>query len=200
MERLIEVFRRFKVRERVLLIAAIIVLFYIGIDRVIVTPFFTSIKETKQMLETKEKLLEKSYQFIANKEQYEERLSELEHYYEKMKKKFFYEETEELASAKLQEIVNNIAKKNGLVVSRSTALKKNVVNKNPYLIALSINIEISNISSTEELRNFLYDIEYDSAKTLFINNLRIKALGLKAVKGAILNSTLTAVAFIEKKS
>ncbi|MBM4054299.1 MAG: hypothetical protein FJ264_06450 [Planctomycetes bacterium] len=200
MERLIEVFRRFKVRERVLLIAAIIVLFYIGIDRVIITPFFASINETKQMLETKEKLLEKSYVFIANKKRYEERLNELEQYYEKMKKKFLYEETEELASAKLQEIVNDIAKKNGLIVSRSTALKKNIINKNPYLIALSINIEISNIESTEKLRDFLYDIEYDNAKTLFIDNLRIKALGLKAVKGAIFNSTLTAVAFIEKKS
>ncbi|MCF6149078.1 MAG: hypothetical protein E3K37_10500 [Candidatus Kuenenia sp.] len=200
MERLIEVFRRFKVRERVLLIAALIVLFYIGIDRIIITPFFTSINETKQRLETKEKLLEKSYLFIANKNQYEERLNELEQYYEKMKKKFLYEETEELASAKLQEMVNNVAKKNGLVVSRSTALKKNVINKSPYLIALSINIEISNIPSTEKLRDFLYDIEYDNTKTLFIDNLRIKVLGLKAVKGAVLNSTLTAVAFIEKKS
>lgn len=111
MEKLIAVLRRFKVRERVLLIGAILVLFYIVIDRAIITPFFTSINETKQSLETKEKLLEKSYSFIANKKRYEERLSELEQYYEKMKKKFFYEETEELASAKLQEIVNNIAKK-----------------------------------------------------------------------------------------
>ncbi|GJQ48371.1 general secretion pathway protein M [Candidatus Kuenenia stuttgartiensis] len=200
MEKLIAVLRRFKVRERVLLIGAILVLFYIVIDRAIITPFFTSINETKQSLETKEKLLEKSYSFIANKKRYEERLSELEQYYEKMKKKFFYEETEELASAKLQEIVNNIAKKNGLVVSRSTALKRNIINKNPYLIALSINIEISDIASTEELRNFLYDIEYDNDKTLFIDNLRIKVLGVTAVKGAVLNSTLTAVAFIEKKS
>lgn len=86
------------------------------------------------------------------------------------------------------------------MVSRSTALKRNIINKNPYLIALSINIEISDIASTEELRNFLYDIEYDNDKTLFIDNLRIKVLGVTAVKGAVLNSTLTAVAFIEKKS
>jgi hypothetical protein len=110
------------------------------------------------------------------------------------------EETEELASAKLQEIINNLATKSGLVVSRSTALKKEIINKNPHLIALSINFEINDLDSTQKLQTFLHDIEYNTDKLLFINSLRIKTLGLKVVKGASISSTLTAIAIIGKKS
>ncbi len=200
MERFLELFRRLKVRERALIVAAIIVLFYIGIDRVVVAPFFKSINETKERLETQKQLLMKYYSFAANRQQYETRLTDLEQYYTKFQEKFLSEETEELASAKLQEIINNLATKNGLVVSRSTALKKEVINKKPYLIALSINFEINDIDSSKKLRNFLYDIEYNGDKLLFIDNLRIKTLGLNVIKGATISSTLMAIASIEKKS
>lgn len=200
MGRLLEVFGKFKARERVLMIVVLIVLFYVGIDRVVIAPFFKSIHETKERLETQEKLLRKYYSFVANKKNYENRLNDLEQYYTKLQGKFLTEETEELASAKLQEIINNLATKNGLVVSRSTALKKEVLNKKPYLIELSINFEISDLDSSQRLQNFLYDIEYNTDKLLFLDNLRIKTLGLNVVKGATISSTLTAVASIEKKS
>lgn len=182
------------------MIVVLIVLFYVGIDRVVIAPFFKSIHETKERLETQEKLLRKYYSFVANKKNYENRLNDLEQYYTKLQGKFLTEETEELASAKLQEIINNLATKNGLVVSRSTALKKEVLNKKPYLIELSINFEISDLDSSQRLQNFLYDIEYNTDKLLFLDNLRIKTLGLNVVKGATISSTLTAVASIEKKS
>ena len=200
MRRLLEQFGKFKVRERVFLIVALIVLFYIGIDRVVIAPFFKSITETKERLETQEKLLRKYYSFVANKKQYETRLNDLEQYYTKFQWKFLSEETEELASAKLQEIINNLATKNGLVVSRSTALKKEIINRKPYLIVLSINFEITDLDSSQKLQKFLYDIEYNTDKLLFIDNLRIKTLGLNVVKGATISSTLTAIASIEKKS
>lgn len=200
MEKLLELFKRFKTRERILLIAAIIVLFYISLDRVAITPFFRSINETKERLETQKKLLKKYYSFVANKKQYENRLNDLEKNYVKLQEKFLSEETEELASAKLQEIINNLANKNGLVVSRSTALKKEIINKKPYLIALSINFEINDLNDSQKLQTFLYDIEYNNDKLLFIDNLRIKTLGLNVIKGATISSTLTAVVSIEKKS
>ena len=200
MRRLLKQFGKFKVRERVFLIVALIVLFYIGIDRVVIAPFFKSITETKERLETQEKLLRKYYSFVANKKQYETRLNDLEQYYTKFQWKFLSEETEELASAKLQEIINNLATKNGLVVSRSTALKKEIINRKPYLIVLSINFEITDLDSSQKLQKFLYDIEYNTDKLLFIDNLRIKTLGLNVVKGATISSTLTAIASIEKKS
>ncbi|MDN3514865.1 MAG: type II secretion system protein GspM [Candidatus Brocadia sp.] len=200
MGRFLELFGRFKVRERVLLVLALIVLFYIGIDRVLIAPFFKSINETKERLEAQEHLLKKYYSFVANKKQYEARVKDLEQYYTEFQGKFLSEETEELASAKLQEIVNNLASKNGLVVSRSTALKKEIINKKPYLIVLSINFEINDLDNSQKLQNFLYDIEYNNDKLLFIDNLRIKTLGLNVVKGATVSSTLTAIASIEKKS
>jgi len=195
-----ELFSKFKLRERVLLIVAIIVLMYVGIDRVVIAPFFKSINETKERLETQKQLLKKYYSFVANKKQYETRLRDLEQYYKEYQGKFLSEETEELASAKLQEMINNLATRNGLVVSRSTALKKEIINKKPYLIELSINFEISNLDSSQKLQNFLYDIEYNNEKLLFLDNLKIKTLGLNVVKGATLSSTLTAIAAIEKKS
>lgn len=195
-----ERFYKFKLRERVLLIVAIIVLLYIGIDRVVIAPFFKSINETKERLETQNQLLKKYYSFVANKKQYETRLSDLEEYYKKYQEKFLSEETEELASAKLQEMINNLATRNGLVVSRSTALKKEIINKKPYIIELSINFEISNLDNSQKLQNFLYDIEYNKERLLFLDNLKIKTLGLNVVKGATISSTLTAIAAIEKKS
>ncbi|MEB2307835.1 MAG: GspMb/PilO family protein [Candidatus Brocadiaceae bacterium] len=195
-----ELFYKIKMRERVLLIVAVFVLLFIGIDRAVITPFFTSIIETKERLETQKQLLKKYYSFIANKKQYETRLNDLERYYTEYQEKFLSEVTEELASAKLQEIINNLANKNGLVVSRSTALKKEIINKKPYLIVLSINFEISNLDSSLKLQNFLYDIEYNNEKLLFLDNLKIKTLGLNVVKGATISSTLMAIASIEKKS
>lgn len=200
MEKLLALFKRFKTRERVLLICSLIVLFYIGLDRIAITPFFQSIHETKERLETQKKLLKKYYSFVANKKHYENRLNDLENHYVKLQEKYLSEDTEELASAKLQEIINNLANKNGLVVSRSTALKKEIINKKPYLIALSINFEILDIDNSQKLQNFLYDIEHNNDKLLFIDNLRIKTLGLNVIKGATLSSTLVAIASIEKKS
>ena len=197
MGRFLELFYRLKIRERILLVVALIVLLYMSLDRVVITPFFKSINETKERLETQKKLLMKYYSFAANKKQYETRLVELEQYYAKLQEKFLSEETEELASAKLQEMINNLATKNGLVVSRSTAIKKEVINKKPYLIAMSINFEISDLDSSQKLQNFLYDIEYNNGKLLFIDNLRIKTLGLNVVKGATISSTFTAIASIE---
>ena len=97
-------------------------------------------------------------------------------------------------------MINNLATKNGLIVSRSTALKKEIINKKPYLIELSINFELSDLDNSQKLQNFLYDIEYNSDKLLFLDNLKIKTLGLNVVKGATVSSTLTAIASIEKKS
>lgn len=62
-----ELLYKIKMRERVLLIVAVFVLLFIGIDRAVITPFFTSINETKERLETQKQLLKKYYSFIANK-------------------------------------------------------------------------------------------------------------------------------------
>ena len=64
---------------------------------------------------------------------------------------------------------------------------------------MSINFEISDLDSSQKLQNFLYDIEHNNDKLLFIDNLRIKTLGLNVIKGATISSTLTAIASIGKK-
>lgn len=200
MRKLSELFGRLKIRERIMLVIASLVLSYIGLDRIVITPFFKSINETNERLEAQKKLLKKYYSFVANKKKYEVQLNDLGRYYASLQEKFLSEETEELASAKLQEIINNLATKNGLVVARSTALKKEVINKKPYLIALSINFEITDLDSTQKLQSFLYDIEYKNDKLLFIDGLKIQTLGLDIIRGATLSSILTAIASIEKKS
>lgn len=200
MGKLLDRFRKFKTRERVLLIISIIVLFYIGIDRIVVTPFLKSINETKERLETQKKLLTKYHSFITNKKHYETRLTDLEQYYIELRDKFLSEKTEDIASAKLQDIIDELADKNGLDVTRSTVLKKEVINKAPYLIAISINVEINDIDSSQKLQNFLYSIEHNIDTLLFIDDIRIKTLGLSVIKGATVSSTFTAIASIENKS
>ncbi|MCF6157592.1 MAG: hypothetical protein E3K32_03250 [wastewater metagenome] len=200
MKKFLELFKRFRVRERILLVAALIVILYIGIDKIAITPFLESIRETNERLEMQEKLLKKYRSFVANKEQYESRLHDLENYYTGLQEGFLSEETEELAFAKFQEMMNNLATRNGLVVSRSTALKKEVVSKKPYLVALSINIEVNEIDSSQKLQNFLYEIEYNSSKFLFIDNLKIRTFGYDVIKGAAISSTVTAIASIERRS
>lgn len=59
MRRFLELFYRLKIRERILLVVALIVIFYMSFDRVVITPFFKSINETKERLETQKKLLMK---------------------------------------------------------------------------------------------------------------------------------------------
>ncbi|MDR4508803.1 MAG: type II secretion system protein M [Candidatus Brocadiaceae bacterium] len=199
MERLFEIFGKYNLREKILIVTASVVVLYFGVDRFAISPFFKSINETRELLDTQKKLLGKYHAFVAQKKHYEERVKDLEHYYAQLQDKFLFEETEELASAKLQEIVNTLAKKNGLSVSRSTSLKKEVINKAPYLIALSINFEIRDLDSIQKMQKFLYDIECNNEKLLFLNNLRIKTIGLNVIKGASMSSTLTAIAAIEKK-
>ena len=65
MGRFLELFYRLKIRERTLLVVALIVIFYMSLDRVVVKPFFKSINETKERLETQKKLLMKYYSFAA---------------------------------------------------------------------------------------------------------------------------------------
>ena len=59
MGRFLELFYRLKIRERILLVVALIVIFYMSLDRVVITSFFKSINETKERLETQKKLLMK---------------------------------------------------------------------------------------------------------------------------------------------
>ena len=75
MGRFLELFYRLKIRERILLVVALIVIFYMSLDRVVITSFFKSINETKERLETQKKLLMKYYSFAANKKQFESRPS-----------------------------------------------------------------------------------------------------------------------------
>ena len=141
--------------------------------------------------------MKKYYSFVINKKQYETRLNDLEQYYLELQDKFLSEKTEDIASAKLQDIIDELADNNGLDVTRSTVLKKEVINKNPYLIAISINVEINDIDSSQKLQNFLYSIEYNNDKLLFIDDIKIKTLGLSVIKGATVSSTFTAIASIE---
>jgi len=40
MGRFLELFYRLKIRERILMVVALIVIFYMSLDRVVITPFF----------------------------------------------------------------------------------------------------------------------------------------------------------------
>src|SRR3972149_5332035 len=124
MGRFLELFYRLKIRERILLVVALIVLFYMSLDRVVITPFFKSINETKERLETQKKLLMKYYSFAANKKQFESRLDELEQYYAKLQEKFFVEIKGLSDSGLISRHYKSNKRSAFRISTKSTALKK----------------------------------------------------------------------------
>lgn len=187
-----------KRREKVLLVLAITISIFLIVNKLIIGPGFQSLNDVTKKYESKRLLLSKYYDFVSNENWYTEKLNSLRDEYNVLKGKILDFETEELASAKLQEIVKNIARSNGLSISKSIAAKKNVIRKDPYLIFISANFEINHIKEMGKLKSFLYDLEYNNEKLFFVKNLKIKGIGIKDIQGISVITTLAVLASINK--
>ena len=104
-----------------------------------------------------------------------------------------------MASAKLQELAKNIARRNGLSISRSIAAKKRIITDEPNLVAISANFEINEIDQVEKLKSFLYDLEYNEEKLYFVNDIKIKGIGVDKIQGISVSTTLMVIASIGNK-
>ena len=187
-----------KRREKVLLLLAITISIFLLVNKLIIEPGFQSLNDVTKEYETKRLLLSKYYDFVSNESLYTEKLDSLRDEYSVLKGKILDFETEELASAKLQEIVKNIARRNGLSIAKSIAAKKRVIRKDPYLLFISANFEINHIKQMGKLKSFLYDLEYNNEKLFLVNNLKIKGIGIKDIQGISVITTLAVLASINK--
>jgi len=199
MGRLTEKFNSIRRRERVLLIVAVLTGSILLINKLIIDPVFHSLSEVTDKYDSKELLLSKYYEFLTHEDQYTEKLDGLESEFKILEGKILKFETEELASAKLQELAKNIAIRNGLSISRSFGGKNRVITEDPYLVSISANFEINDVDKMRKIQTFLYDLEYNKDKLFFVNDIKVKGVGLNEISSISFSTTLAIIASINKK-
>ncbi len=199
MERIKDFFARLKKRERALIFIALFSLISIGIYSLIASPLHSSFEGSEEQLRSKQALLKKYYRLLDSEGAYKNKLEAYNDAFASLQKFFLNAETEELAIAELQKTVKNIAARNGLTVSRSTATAREVLNENPPLTLISGNFELGDIDKVKKIQTFLYDIEHNNETLFFVDDFKIRGAGFDVSRGVLISATLTAVARIEKR-
>lgn len=181
-------------------IIAIIILIVVIIDKLSFNPLLNTSNDVDEELSLKNELLVK-YQFlVSKKDSYQKKLDELKDSYTSFEKKLFLCKTEDLAQAKLQQFVKNIARKSGIVVSRCSSKKGEIINSDPQLFLIHANFEIKDIDKIRKLQTFLYNIEHDKEKLILIEDLKIKSTGFGTVKGVSMSIKLFTIARLQAKA
>jgi hypothetical protein len=187
-------------RTKIFLSIAVVILIVVIIDRLSFSPFPHSSDNMDEELSLKKDLLMKYNVAISMKDSYERKLNELKGSDKTIENKLFQSKTEDLAQAELQEYVKNIARQSGLVISRSSAQKGKIISDDPHLVLVYARVEITNIDRIEKLQDFLYNIEYKREKLLFVDDLKIKGVGIDTTKGVSTIIKLFALAKLEAKT
>lgn len=187
-------------RTLIFLSIAVVLLIVIICDRLSFNPFHNTSGNLNDELALKKELFTKYNIAISKKDIYETQLIKLKDIYNSYEKKFIQSKTEDLAQAKLQDYVKSVARKSGLIISRSSALKFEIINDKPYLMLVYARVEINDIDKIKKLQKFLYNIEYNSNKLVFVDDLKIKSTGFTTTKGVSATIKLFAIAKIEPKA
>ena len=124
---------------------------------------------------------------------------ELKDTYSSLDTKFIKSKTEDLAQAQLQDFVKGVARKSGLIISRSSAQNVEILNDEPPLLLVYARVEIKEIDKIKKLQKFLYNIEYNNQKLIFVDDLKIKSTGFTTTKGVSAIIKLFAIAKLEAK-
>jgi hypothetical protein len=195
-----QLLNRFNKRAIIFSSIAIFILIVIVLDRLSFSPFFHSIKNINEELSLKKDLLIKYNTTISMKDSYKKKLNELKDSYKSIENRLFQCKTENLAQAKLQEFVKSVARQNGLIVSRSSAQKGEIISDDPHLMLVYAKVEINDIDRIKKLQTFLYDIEYEKKKLIFVDDLKIRGIGFDTTKGVTTTIKLFAIAKLETKA
>ncbi len=187
-------------RTQIFLSIAVVLLIVIICDRLSFNPFHSTSGSLNDELALKKELFAKYKIAINNKDAYEVQLNKLKEIYNSNEKKFIQSKTEDLAQAKLQDYVKSAARKSGLIISRSSVQKVEIINAKPQLMLVYARVEINDIDKIKKLQKFLYNIEYDSESLVFVDDLKIKSTGFTTTKGVSATIKLSAIAKIETKA
>jgi hypothetical protein len=195
-----ELLNKLNKRAKIFLSVALVILIVVIFDRLSFSPFPHSYNSMDEELSLKKNLLMKYNTAISMKDSYETKLNELRGSYNSIENKLFQSKTEDLAQAKLREYVKNIARQSGLIISRSSAQKGEIISDDPRLMLVYARVEINDIDRIKKLQKFLYNIEYDKEKFLFVDDLKIKGVGFDTTKGVSTIIKLFTLAKLEAKT
>ncbi len=191
---------KFNTRTIVFSGIAIIILIVIFLDKLFLSPLYHSIKKLDEELSLKNDLLVKYYSNIDMKELYKNTLDEMRVSYNSLENKFFLCKTEDLAQAQLQEFIKNVARRNGIIVSRSSAKKGKIITEEPRLMLIHAKFETNDVDKMEKVQSFLYKIEYENEKLIFIEDLKLRSSGFEISRGVSASITLFTIAKLETKT
>ncbi len=186
-------------RTVIFLSIAVVLLIVVIFDRLSFNPFHNASGNLNDELMLKKELFIKYNTAINKKDSYEKQLNKLKDTYNSLEKKFIQSQTEDLAQAKLQDYIKSAARKSGLIISRSSAQKVEIINDEPYLMLVYARVEINDIDKIKKLQKFLYTIEYYNEKLIFVDDLKIKSTGFTTTKGVSATIKLFAIAKLEAK-
>ena len=186
-------------RTLIFLSIAVVLLLVIVCDQLSFNPFNSSSGSLNEELALKKSLFVKYNGVISKRELYEKQLLELKDTYSSLDTKFIKSKTEDLAQAQLQDFVKGVARKSGLIISRSSAQNVEILNDEPPLLLVYARVEIKEIDKIKKLQKFLYNIEYNNQKLIFVDDLKIKSTGFTTTKGVSAIIKLFAIAKLEAK-
>ena len=191
-----------KLNKRTVIFLSIAVVLFIAIigDRLSFNPFYSASGNLNDELTLKKELFSKYNMLISEKDSYEKQLIKLKDTYNFYEKKFILSKTEDLAQARLQDYIKSVARKSGLIISRSSTQKVESINEEPHLILVYASVVINDIDKIKKLQKFLYSIEYSNEKLIFVDDLKIKSTGFTTAKGVSATIKLLAIAKLDAKT
>ena len=186
-------------RTLIFLSIAVVLLLVVVCGQLSFNPFNSSSGSLNEELALKKSLFVKYNSVISKRGLYEKQLLELKDTYSSLDTKFIKSKTEDLAQAQLQDFVKGVARKSGLIISRSSAQNVEILNDEPPLLLVYARVEIKEIDKIKKLQKFLYNIEYNNQKLIFVDDLKIKSTGFTTTKGVSAIIKLFAIAKLEAK-
>ncbi len=184
-------------RTIILLSVVLVIIIVIVFDQFSYSPFRHSFGNLNDELSLKKDLFAKYNIAISMKESYEIQLEELKESYNTLENRLILCKTKDLAQAKLQDYVKKAARQSGLLVTRSSTQKVEIINDDPYLMLVYAKIEIADIDKIVKLQKFLHNIECKTKKLIFVDDLKIKSTGFGTAKGVSSSIKLFAIAKLE---
>lgn len=195
-----QIFNKFNKRTAIFSSIAILILLVMLLDSLFFSPLFQSIHKLNDTLSLKSELLAKYRSNIGNKKLYEKTLDELNSFYSTLEPFFFLCKTEDLAQANLQEFIKSVARKNGIIVSRSSSKKGKLITEKPFLMLIHAKVEINDVDKMSKIQSLLYNIEYENEKLIFVDDLKLRSSGFDISRGVSATITLSTIARLDTKT
>ena len=158
-------------RALIFLSIAVVLLIVITCDQLSFNPFASSSGSLNEELELKKNLFVKYNAVIGKRELYEKQLLELKDRYSSLDTRFIKSKTEDLAQAQLQDYVKGVARKSGLIISRSSAKNVEILNDDPQLLLVYARVEIKEIDKIKKLQKELNKLNKELLIKLLIKLL-----------------------------